>query len=170
MRMKIKRIYLLNIVVMTGLLILSTACLKTEDTGFYEGNINLFNNSETYQEAITARKSGIGSSRSDPFEIEAVLRDGDSLKVDVAYSGGCAEHNFNVIWDGTILASSPCQINLIIAHDAQNDNCEAYIRETLIIDLNQLVGDNDEKDTCIYNVFSMLNESDVPDEVAITYE
>ena len=167
--MIIKKIVLLKKVLIVGLLIALTACIDAEDTGeYYEGKVYLFNNSETFQEANIARKNGSGNARSDPFEIEAVVRQGDTLKVNVAYSGGCGEHFFNVIWDGTILTSSPCSINLIIDHDAQDDYCEAYMRETLEINLNQLIGDNDEKDTCVYNVFAMTNESDEPDAAAST--
>ena len=168
--MNIKKIYSLNTAIVLGLLFLTIACLKTEEARYYEGKINLFNNTDKFQEAYSARKSGIGHSRSDPFEIEGVLRHGDSLKVNVAYSGGCAEHSFDVIWDGTILASNPCRVDLILVHNAQGDNCEAYMRETLVINLNQLIGDSDEKDACVYNVFSILNESDIPDDGAVSTE
>lgn len=164
--MILKKIILLKkVLIVVGLIVL-TACIESEDTGYYEGKVNLFNNSDTFQQANTARLNGSGNATSDPFEIEAVVHQGDTLRVGVAYSGGCEEHHFKVIWDGTILTSSPCRVDLIIGHDAQGDPCEGYIRESLIINLNQLIGENDEKDACIYNVFSMTNESDVPDGVS----
>ena len=165
--MKLKKIFSQKIVLIIGLLIALTSCIEGEGVGYYEGKVNLFNNSDTFQEANTARKNGSGNARSDPFEIEAVVRQGDTLRVNVAYGGGCEEHHFNVIWDGTILTSTPCSINLIIEHDAHGDQCEAYFRETLIINLNQLIGENDEKDACVYNVFTMTNESDEPDGTTV---
>jgi hypothetical protein len=166
MRLK-NTIWLANILTI-GLLISTMACIESEDVGIYEGNVQLFNNNQTFQDANTARKNGHGHTLSDPFEIKGVEREDDSLKVTVGYSGGCQIHNFNVIWDGIITASNPCQINLIIDHDANGDHCEAYFVETLVIDLNQLIGEGDEKDSCVYNIFTMTNETDVPNASATT--
>ena len=166
--MRLKNTNWLGNILTLGLLILIMACIEAEDGGVYEGNVQLFNNNQTFQEANTARKNGHGHAQSDPFDIKGVEREGDILKVAVSYSGGCEEHDFNVIWDGTIATSNPCQINLIIDHDANGDNCEAYFIENLEIDLNQLIGEGDEKDSCVYNVFAMTNETDMPNASAVS--
>ena len=117
-----------------------------------------------YAKAETARKTGKGDEASDPFQIDKVEKEGDILKITVSFSGGCAEHTFKVMWGGEVLLTDPCQIGLILTHNAQNDICEANVTEILEIDLNELLGDGEYGDICNINVYSIFNRSDsVPD-------
>lgn len=128
-------------------------------------SVNLVANKQKYDDADTARKSGNGNSISDNFIINGTEREGDILKISVTYTGGCKEHTFDVIWNGLLLLSYPCQIGLLITHDALGDNCEASLTEILEVDLKALIGDNEYKDACTYYVYSVLNESDAPDSI-----
>jgi len=150
-------------IIVASILLFATSCSNTGDDIGVQEKMNYFGSRQMFQDADTARKAGKGNTKSDPFTIISVERAGDILKVKVSYSGGCIEHTFDIIWGGEILLSYPCQIGLILTHDANGDQCEANITETLEIDLNKLVGDNEYKDACTYNVFSILNESDDPD-------
>ena len=86
------------------------------------------------------------------FEVKAVLKDttqfgkdayklaksrvnGDTLFVDVEYSGGCKDHVFTARHNGQYMKSMPAQLNLIIDHNANGDACRELIRETLAFDL-----------------------------------
>ena len=60
----------------------------------------------------------------------------DILEVKVRYSGGCAKHQFELLWDGTILKSNPEQIPLVLVHNSNGDACRAIVTETIQFDLS----------------------------------
>ena len=55
--------------------------------------------------------------------------------VNVAYSGGCAEHAFDLVAAGPQVRSLPPKQPLMIVHEAHGDACRARIEETLAFDL-----------------------------------
>ena len=72
----------------------------------------------------------------DEFYLYGVAISGDTLQVDVSYSGGCETHDFTLCWPEEIwLESYPVQTSLEILHDAHGDACEAELDETLELDL-----------------------------------
>ena len=60
---------------------------------------------------------------------------GDSLVVQVAYSGGCAEHAFELVAAGPQVRSLPPKQPLMIAHETNGDACRSCIEEILAFDL-----------------------------------
>jgi hypothetical protein len=76
---------------------------------------------------------------SDPFELNDVEFEEGIIQISVSYSGGCKPHNFTITWDETIRSSNPPVMNLIVTHDANGDNCEAYITETIEFSLDHLL-------------------------------
>ncbi|MFT7518245.1 MAG: hypothetical protein ACI9MC_000375 [Kiritimatiellia bacterium] len=66
---------------------------------------------------------------------------GDTLTVDVSYSGGCKEHVFEACWSGSYLKSSPVQVDLELGHDNMDDNCDGWVSDTLTFDLVSLKTD-----------------------------
>lgn len=76
-----------------------------------------------------------GTTRSDyfmaPYAIENARIDGDSLYLQVSYSGGCEEHLFELVALNDFLGSQPVQADLLLTHDANMDNCESLIKEEL---------------------------------------
>jgi hypothetical protein len=70
-----------------------------------------------------------------PLEVMQAAIQGDSLVVQVAYSGGCAEHIFELVAAGPQVRSLPPKQPLMIAHEANGDACRARIEETLAFDL-----------------------------------
>lgn len=62
----------------------------------------------------------------------------DTLLLNVAYSGGCAEHEFGLCWDNGFLESDPVQVNIVIPHNGNDDRCDAYPSEVLSFDLSDL--------------------------------
>ncbi len=72
---------------------------------------------------------------SDAFQIGDVRINGDTLFLDVTYSGGCKEHVFSGRHDGNIMKSLPPQLNIFIDHVANGDGCRSLISKTLSFDL-----------------------------------
>ncbi len=71
----------------------------------------------------------------DAFESNKVRVNGDTLFIDVQYSGGCKDHVFTARHNGNYMKSLPPQLNLYIDHQANGDGCRELIRETLAFDL-----------------------------------
>ena len=63
---------------------------------------------------------------------------GDVLTLNVSYSGGCEAHEFTLVTSGVFLESNPVQLQAILAHNANGDNCEAWITETYHFNLSAL--------------------------------
>ena len=76
----------------------------------------------------------------DPFEVNQVEINGNCLKINVSYSGGCAEHEFKLLWYPNRCGTPPEMLELV--HNANGDLCEAYPSETVSFDLSQLCNGN----------------------------
>jgi hypothetical protein len=76
---------------------------------------------------------------SDPVELRSASFDGSVLKVDVSYSGGCEEHAFTLYSADQMIAIYPPLVYVAIVHDARGDRCEAYISETIDVDMSTLI-------------------------------
>ncbi len=61
--------------------------------------------------------------------IESAAIVGDDLVVDVAYSGGCQQHDVGLCWNNVVEESLPPQVGIDLSHDAHGDACEAWIQE-----------------------------------------
>lgn len=68
---------------------------------------------------------------SDPIDIFDARIEGDTLKVDIGHSGGCAEHGYALWTTRASTRSLPSQHSVLLTHDANGDMCEAYLRRTL---------------------------------------
>jgi len=68
---------------------------------------------------------------------DAVITD-DSLRLRVSYSGGCRTHEFTLVTSGTFLESSPVHLPVSVAHNANDDPCEAYPTEDYYFDLTDI--------------------------------
>jgi hypothetical protein len=69
---------------------------------------------------------------------ESMTIEAKTLRVTVSYGGGCEDHEFAACWDGTILESNPSQLTLTLAHDANDDLCDAFVTRDLFIDISAL--------------------------------
>lgn len=85
---------------------------------------------------MTACRGGV-SPASDPFVRNNAFINGDTLFVDVEYSGGCEVHTFDACY-GLWMTSLPVQTDVTITHDANGDICRALILETVRFDLNPM--------------------------------
>ena len=54
----------------------------------------------------------------DPFDLEGIHIAGDTITLDITYSGGCKEHGFSLYMSpAAFLESYPVQANLYLLHD-----------------------------------------------------
>ncbi|MXZ01815.1 hypothetical protein F4Y93_14665, partial [Candidatus Poribacteria bacterium] len=62
----------------------------------------------------------------DAYTLNSATITEDTLNISVSYSGGCEKHVFTLVVSEGFLESFPVQLPVSIAHDANNDTCEAY--------------------------------------------
>jgi hypothetical protein len=74
----------------------------------------------------------------DDFELVELSVEGNYLKIDIRYGGGCQEHDFYLCWSGSLAITNPLQANLTLIHDSNGDMCEAYILGHLVFDITPL--------------------------------
>ncbi len=103
-----------------------------------EALLVLKSSASEYYDAI----SNPSAETSDPFELGEITVNGDEVNVTVSYAGGCAPHTFEIIWNEAISLSNPPHISLVIIHEANGDNCEAYITEVLSFKIDSLMGES----------------------------
>lgn len=88
---------------------------------------------------IRQKKAIIGKfMESDDLDIESVVVKGNSLFVAVSYSGGCEEHDFELIGNPMVMKSLPPKRAIQFYHNANQDNCRALIKEVFEIDITDL--------------------------------
>jgi len=74
----------------------------------------------------------------DAFDINGMRIHGDTLLVDVAFSGGCDQHEFTMSTNKQWLKSMPPQILLELTHDGHGDACREMFMGTLRFDLKTI--------------------------------
>jgi len=70
------------------------------------------------------------------FQILQSSISGDTLWMDVEYSGGCATHSFELKSKGLWMKSMPPKLNLYLIHQDGGDGCREVIREKLSFIIN----------------------------------
>ncbi len=88
---------------------------------------------------VKARIGKLGESS--PFTIDEMRLDGNTLFATVTYSGGCAEHKFEVVGSPMIMKSLPPKRSVQIGHDPNGDSCRGMVTRILEIDLTDLAYD-----------------------------
>ena len=74
----------------------------------------------------------------DEYVINAATLQGDTLSINVSYSGGCETHAFTLVAEQRFLESLPVQLRVSLAHNANGDICEAWITEVYHFDLTPI--------------------------------
>ncbi len=75
----------------------------------------------------------------DPIELNALRFEGSTLQLDVSYSGGCTDHEYQLCWNGSFGDGFAPEATMKLGHDAFDDMCEAVISETVHIDASTLI-------------------------------
>lgn len=74
----------------------------------------------------------------DAYVINTATIEGDTLHINVSYTGGCETHAFALVTEPRFLESFPVQMQVSIAHNANGDTCEASITEDHSFDLTPI--------------------------------
>lgn len=143
-----------NSYVLLLLAILFTAC-DDNKTDSLSSDIILTRSETEYIKAI----DGNLTQESDPFELREIRIENDSAFITVSYSGGCRKHTFEVIWSEMYYNTDPPETGFIVIHNANDDNCEAYLTETLAFDLTELTGPV-SYDSLVVSVLNGVDPSD----------
>lgn len=99
----------------------------------------------------------------DDYNLDTMWMVKDTLFLKVQYSGGCEDHEFELMSNGAYAKSMPPQMTLHLEHDANNDMCRAMITEELKFDLTPVRNPSSEKLIVRVNGLSI-------DPVTYTYE
>lgn len=75
----------------------------------------------------------------DAFVLNSARFVGNQLEMNVSYSGGCLDHGFRLYADEAVALSMPPQLGVYAVHDGNGDLCEAWLTETVLIDVSPLV-------------------------------
>ncbi|MEY3236062.1 MAG: hypothetical protein RI883_163 [Bacteroidota bacterium] len=75
---------------------------------------------------------------SDPTTITNVRIEGNTMFIDMSYTGGCEEHTFKVVGSEAISKSLPPVRSFQIIHSSKGDQCKKIIEETLTVDISKL--------------------------------
>lgn len=73
------------------------------------------------------------------FTLESATVSGRTLRLKVAYSGGCRTHTFAAAAPPAFLSSYPAQLALYIRHEGGDDPCLAIVNETLTFDVTPAI-------------------------------
>ena len=79
-----------------------------------------------------------GAWPSDAVQLTGHRITGDTLELDVSYSGGCADHLFRLLITRGFAESFPVQTWGVLAHDDGDDPCDSIVSGTLVFDLSPL--------------------------------
>lgn len=88
----------------------------------------------------------------DQFQFSSVNVIGSTIEIMVQYAGGCNRHKFSLFTTGLLKESFPPQLDLILSHDADGDECKAIVTDTLLFDLSSLFSIAEDYEEIILNV------------------
>ncbi|MDD3384560.1 MAG: hypothetical protein PHN30_02465 [Bacteroidales bacterium] len=71
------------------------------------------------------------------FRMDTVYIDGDSLRIQVKYSGGCKPHEFR-LWKVPVAPGDQSPIELMLSHEDNGDTCEALFTVWLAYSLDPI--------------------------------
>ncbi len=69
------------------------------------------------------------------YSIENMEINGDTLKVNISYTGGCKEHEFSLIGSDHFAYTNPLQAFVAITQNTYDDSCSNDVSENLMFDL-----------------------------------
>jgi hypothetical protein len=93
---------------------------------------------ETNSETMLKATIGDIETPSDLIQITGVTISGNIMSIDVNYSGGCEEHNFQLIGSVNISKSLPPIRSVKLVHNANGDACRKLEERTLVFDISDL--------------------------------
>ena len=80
----------------------------------------------------------------DSYELGQAAIVNDTLRATVSFGGGCRMHEFTLVLSNAFMMTDPVRLTATLAHNANDDPCEAWLTEDLVFDLapvRELYGD-----------------------------
>ena len=87
---------------------------------------------------IILAKIGRSATISNPIQIMSVKLSANLLTLDIKYTGGCIEHDFQMIGSASIAKSMPPIRFIELIDTTTNDDCKKVTFETITIDISDL--------------------------------
>jgi hypothetical protein len=75
---------------------------------------------------------------SDGYTLGPIQIEGDFLDVELSFGGGCERHEIDLALRGPWLESFPVRADMEIAHEDNDDPCDAFLTETRSFDLRPI--------------------------------
>jgi len=73
--------------------------------------------------------------KGDTFEVEAMSVEGNFLKLEISYGGGCGTTDLKLFYHDNDATTMPAQL-ILLPQFSDNDPCRAIVRDTLFFDLS----------------------------------
>ena len=158
-----KKLKLITALLLTGVMFQCQESSINPGPVTEKSNLMIIREAQAYADALALLDKSEGS---DPFVLKSVKINRDSLtmSINVSYAGGCEKHQFSLIWPDAIILIYPPNFSVILNHNANGDMCEAWLSETLVIDLqdNSLrLSDQEIKDMTV----TVINGSNPSEQV-----
>lgn len=90
-----------------------------------------------------------GQYPNDYLIINSVSSQDNELNLNISHSGGCEDHEYELIQEPLFCGTPPIYISIYLSHNSNNDPCEAWITEDLCFDLSTVFENFPEDDITI---------------------
>lgn len=128
---------------------------KTKETTAGKGKVEKVEGPKEVVPIIVQDALGYPAKKDD-FNIESLNIEGDTLAIEVTYTG-CAEHDWALYGNRYYRKSLPPQLNLFLFHDQYNDYCKKRQSTTLYYNIKDIRFPGKKKD---YTIILYFNETD----------
>ena len=71
----------------------------------------------------------------DAYQLGEAVIECDTLTATVSYGGGCRDHKFTLVLADAFMMMDPVRLAATLAHEANEDPCEAWLTEDIAFDL-----------------------------------
>ena len=100
----------------------------------------------------------IAEAKQKTYTLNSFTIQGDTLSLEVTYTGGCGQNTFELYSNGLLMKSLPPQFNVYLEHTIENETCKKEIKRTLKFDLSPLKRPGNPK--IILNINSADNKAE----------
>ncbi len=113
---------------------------------------------EEVKKVIVNGAREIEEAKQKTYTLNSFSFNGDTLIMEVTYTGGCGQNTFELYSNGLLMKSLPPQINVYLEHSIENETCKKEIKKTLKFDLSPLKKPTNPK--IILNINSSENKAE----------
>lgn len=125
--------------IITGILAISCGTKKNTETAIEAPSKNETTPTTMDIVKVTAEIGRMNSDyASDPITIDTIEIRRNIMYIDVTYSGGCEEHDFQVIGSNVTAKSMPAIRSVQLIHKANGDSCKALKKVKLEVYIEEL--------------------------------